>query len=411
MKSELLNKLVTEVALDYSNPKKMYQLAREYDRLQQGAAALSYYLRAADFTEGKTFEDKWLQYKCIILGSMIYLRSGDRHHTVEGMFTQAISLLPTRPEAYCFLADYYETKSNWRGVHVYASMGLQYAEANHIDDDLPYPGSSALEYHYASATWKETGNEEGKKLFFDLGHKTILPKNYSDKVWKWIDEIGYPAKLAYEKNELNKFKFPFEGIENIEHNYARHFQDMFVLAALDGKRNGLFVELGSGDPYEFNNTALLEEQFGWKGLSVDNSKRMCYNFSAKRKSSITLADAAQINYAQFFRQNCLDTRVDFLRFNAEHASIMALENMPFDKYEFNVIQFQHNACWWGEEFRTKSREILSKIGYILVANDIAVDKKSNYEDWWLHPNVAQNKKEMFTDKTKTNFVWNYMMKG
>ena len=40
--------LLNDVVLDYQNPYKIYKLAREYDRLEQGAGAFSWYLRAAD---------------------------------------------------------------------------------------------------------------------------------------------------------------------------------------------------------------------------------------------------------------------------------------------------------------------------------------------------------------------------
>ena len=82
--------------------------------------------------------------------------------------------------------------------------------------------------------------------------------------------------------------------------------------------------------------------------------------------------------------------------------------MPFNKYEFGVIQFQHNACWWGPEFRDKSREILSKIGYILLVPNVAVNEKLPYEDWWVNPAVA-NKYPHMRGKNGINFAWDYMM--
>ena len=47
----LLNELVTEFALDSKNPQKIFDMAREYDRLEQGAMAIGLYLRAADIEE------------------------------------------------------------------------------------------------------------------------------------------------------------------------------------------------------------------------------------------------------------------------------------------------------------------------------------------------------------------------
>ena len=55
-------KLLHDVILDYNNSDKIYKLAREYDRLEQGSGAFGFYLRAADMSPGKTFDEKWLQY-------------------------------------------------------------------------------------------------------------------------------------------------------------------------------------------------------------------------------------------------------------------------------------------------------------------------------------------------------------
>ena len=58
-----------DVIMDYDNPFKMFELAKEYDKLKQGAAAFGWYLRAADFCEGETYEEKWLQYRCMLFGT------------------------------------------------------------------------------------------------------------------------------------------------------------------------------------------------------------------------------------------------------------------------------------------------------------------------------------------------------
>ena len=185
---------------------------------------------------------------------------------------------------------------------------------------------------------------------------------------------------------------------------------MFVLSTLNGKRDGTFIEVGSGDPYKFNNTALLEDEFGWTGINIDNNDRFCYQHSRKRKSQILQAEAQNIDYNLFFKMNCVEKHTDFLRINAEGASIEVLKKIPFDKYEFMVIQFQHNACWWGPQIRNESREILQRIGYVCMVPDVAVSPTENYEDWWVHPNVAQLRRNM-KGKDGINFAYDYAVKG
>ena len=411
MKFTNLN-LLNDVVLDYSNPDKIYKLAREYDRLQQGSAAFGFYLRAADMSPGKNWDEKWLQYKCMILSAFIYERNGGRDHSVEGLLKIAIETMPERPEAYYFLSNFRQQKDEWRDSMMYASIGIANIENGTLEDakdnDVGYPGHEALKLLYARAKWKTDGRDESKNLAFDLKYKNKLTPEVEKGVDDLLAQHGYPSTLEYTWDLEDRYKHKFDGLDLIEKNYSRHFQDMFVLSVMDGKEKGTFIELGSGHPTLFNNTKLLEEQFGWRGLSIDNSERMCHIFSRERNTGVLLADAAEIDYKSVFKQNCFEQRIDFLRFNAEYASLPALQKMPFEFYEFGIIQFQHNAIWWGPEIRDEARKILSKIGYILLVSDVATDHKSTYEDWWVHPNYAKLKPSMKSNN-KINFAWDYMM--
>ena len=400
--------LLNDVVLDYDNSEKIYKLAREYDRLQQGSGAFSFYLRAADMSPGKTLEEKWLQYKCVIFSAFIYSRNENRNQSVEGLLKIAIETLPERPEAYYFLAKLKQDRDDWRECLMYSKIGISNIKDNSPDNDLPYPGDNTLRLLYARAKWKTDGRDASKNLAFDLKYKSKLKKDDLREADLLLQEHGYPSTLAYDPSLLDNYKYKFDGIDDIETNYSRHFQDMFVLSVLDGKREGSFVEIGSGHPELFNNTLLLEKDFGWRGISIDNSERMCQIFSRHRQSNVTLCDAATTDYNAMFKQQCLEQHIDFLRINAEKASIEALGNIPFNKHEFGVIQFQHNAAWWGQEFREESRKVLSKIGYILFVSDISTDTTQNYEDWWVHPMHASRKQNMKSDN-KINFAWNYMM--
>ena len=403
-------KLLNDVVLDYSNSEKIYKLAREYDKLEQGSAAFSFYLRAADMVEGNHYQDRWLQYKCMILGAFIYDRNLNRDHSVIGLLKIAIETMPERPEAYYFISKYYQAKNEWRDSLMYAKIGLEVEKNSKQapDKDINYPGVNGLRMLYARAKWKTDGRDQSRNLAFDLKYKHNPSPEIEEEATSLLNEHGYPSTLSYSEDLEERYKHKFSGIELVDKNYSRHFQDMFVLSVLDGKECGTFVEIGSGHPTLFNNTKLLEEQFDWKGLSIDNSERMCHIFSRERSSPVILADATSIDYGALFKQNCIEDHIDFLRINSEQASLKALQNMPFNRHEFSVIQFQHNACWWGDEFRDESRKLLSKIGYILLVPDVAVDEKQNYEDWWVHPSIAASKKYM-AGKKEINFAWDYMM--
>lgn len=400
--------LLNDVVLDYDNPDKIYALAREYDKLEQGSGAFSFYLRAADMSAGKTFEEKWLQYKCMILSAFIYKRNDNRNQSVEGLLKIAIATLPERPEAYYFLAVVKQERDDWRECLMYTTIGMSNIGDYPPDNDIGYPGHNALKLLNARSKWKTDGRDASKNLAFDLKYKNALNKKDDRTATVLLEEHGYPSTLAYDKTLFSNYKFKFNGLQDVEQNYSRHFQDMFVLSVLDGKRKGTFVEVGSGHPELFNNTLLLEKDFDWSGISIDNSERFAQIFSRKRATSMLLCDGATTDYKVLFKQQCLEQHIDFLRINAETASLKVLEAIPFDRHEFGIVQFQHNATWWGDDLKTKSRDILSKIGYILLVSDVAVDETQNYEDWWVHPMYA-NRVALMKSNNKINFAWNYMM--
>ena len=50
------------------------------------------------------------------------------------------------------------------------------------------------------------------------------------------------------------------GYETIEKNFSQAFQDLFVLTMLNGKKNGIFIEIGAYNGQEISNTFLLEKK-------------------------------------------------------------------------------------------------------------------------------------------------------
>ena len=46
-------------------------------------------------------------------------------------------------------------------------------------------------------------------------------------------------------------------------------QDIFVQWALQEKRGGTFLEIGSNDPIQINNSYVLEKDYGWRGIMVE----------------------------------------------------------------------------------------------------------------------------------------------
>ena len=71
-------------------------------------------------------------------------------------------------------------------------------------------------------------------------------------------------------------------------NFARSrsqlFQDLFVVFLFKGKRNGFFVEFGATNGLDLSNTAILEQDFQWKGLLAEPAK--CWHAALKSNRSV-----------------------------------------------------------------------------------------------------------------------------
>jgi hypothetical protein len=409
-----LQELLNEHVLDPKNTHKMYRLAREYDILGQGAAAVSLYIRAADIEE----TDKLLQYKCMIGAALCYQRQGGRNHTVTGLLQHAISLLPDRPEAHYFFAKHGETIGDWRICLIHANMALLF---NRVEDvGIEWPGNKELFYLQAHATWQISGTESGRRAFFDLIYRKesqkdsdgLVDQKFEEYIKDVLNRIGWPDAVQYRKMEMDRFKYPFKGIEKIEKNYSKHFQDMFVLACLDGKENGTYLEIGSGHPFTHNNTALLETVFGWKGISIEWSAHLAYHYAQTRKNIIINTNALDIDYEDLLVKHCMEQTIDFLQIDTDETSISVLRSMPFHRFKFNVVQFEHDAYRLDHRIRQEARQILIDNDYTLVTQNVCFRPDVEYEDWFVHNSMLSKiPSALISNSRDKNFFWDYFMRG
>lgn len=393
----LQERLETHV-MDPKNPYKCYELAQAYDAMAQGAMAVSLYLKSADLSE-----DKDLQYDCMVAIALCYDRQRNRGFTVEGALLDAVALDPTRATAHYYLCAHYESRSNWKHCLSHAKTALQFEQTDKEYQDLLY--------YEALATWYIAGQQNGKHLFFDLVFRHNLYPELREKANKFLDKIFYPDTIPYKFEDYETFKFPFEGIQEVNKNYSKHMQDMFVLALYNGKKSGSWLEIGSGDPFIHNNTALLSE-FGWSGISIDMSEALCYKFKENRNNTIICADATEIGYADLFDKHCVGPVIDYLQVDCDEASIEILEQIPLDYYKFGVITFEHDSYRLGNERKAKAKALLEKHGYKLLVPNVGFTQTHAYEDWYVHPDViSEDKIREMQAPDGINFVWSYFMEN
>lgn len=397
----MINEKLKNYCMNTGGDVQNYEMAIEYYDQKQYASAISFFLRAAERTE-----DTDLSYKSLILAALCFDKLGKRHYSFEGMLQYAVTVDPTRQEAYFHLCRLNEYKSHWREMMINSTIGLKLENQGKCDL-LEYKGTTAFDFYKAFAKFNNGNIEEAKELFLDIAYLKKDDKEYSGLAKNNISNLGYPDIISYRKEKHRElFKFPFEGIDSIEKNHSKHFQDMFVLAALNGKRNGYYLEFGAGLPFEASNTALLEQKFDWKGLSFDKCPTMSSLFANERKNPVMNLDATAEDMKSVFAKNMVPDWVDYLQIDCDDDSIKVLGKIPFDDYQFGIIHYEHDKYRVGSSPKDAAKKFLESKDYVMIANNIAVDEKNAYEDWWMHRSIANNAMKSLKD---INFILYYML--
>ena len=183
-------------------------------------------------------------------------------------------------------------------------------------------------------------------------------------------------------------------------------QESWVLNALSEKRNGFYVEIGSGHPEIGNNTYLLETEFEWSGVGFEINHEMAQMYNSTRKNKCLNQDAISADYREIFLEFDAPKQIDYLQIDVDNhpfaANLLALIALPLSEYRFSLMSVEHGCVsdYRNEELRSCQRTILSSFDYRLIVQgyneDLWVDtsvipyEKYGYQfsigtPWFCHP--------------------------
>ena len=193
----------------------------------------------------------------------------------------------------------------------------------------------------------------------------------------------------YSKVEHERLKHKFPGSGGVKFNWSQSMQDMFVLMALDGKKNGVYVELGADLPRIINNTYLLESEFDWSGVSFEYDADKVLFFNTIRRNKCICDDATTFDYKFLFEERNYPKQIDYLQLDLDPAegTLAALKHLPLDDYRFTAITYETDVYTAGADVQDEEIEYLKSYGYELVVRNVA-NEGNPYEDWWVDPNVV-----------------------
>jgi hypothetical protein len=267
-----------------------------------------------------------------------------------------------------------------------------------------------IEYQIAFSSWWVGKFDNSLRLMHDLakniGFQQFEPI-YKEKIQNNMQLLGSMENAVnYDESKLYNLIHPFEGIHLVERNYSQSYQDMFVLIMLNGKKNGIYLEIGSADPFKNNNTYLLESKFGWEGKGIEIDSLEVDKYNGQRENKAICVDATKVDYdsllTEMSNEYQNDGCFDYLQIDCEPSttSLQILKMIPFDSYKFAVITFEHDDYSDVQNYvKHESRTFLESKGYILVVPNVANNNYCPYEDWWVHPDLVDQK---IIDKIKTS---------
>ena len=378
-------------AYDTENPQLNFDLALWYEKQGQTASAISYFLRAADRSDNLE-----LAYECLLHMADCFDKQSNRSYTVRGLYQHASTILPKRPEAYYLLAKYQEWQTQYAECYATCCTALSLCDFNSspLSTNIGYPGKFGIVFQKAiSAYWWGKG-DEARKILQDLKNNYELDEIHYKSVGNNLMQLASNVpehQIKYDKSRYEKVKYKFDGLETIDQNYSQIFQDMFILAVLNGKKNGTYLEIGAQQPFYQSNTALLETKFEWKGVSIEIKEDLCKMFKEQRKNTILCQDATQVEYNKLL-QKTFDTKViDYLQVDIEPSktTFEALLAIPFDEYKFAIVTYEHDHYVdMTNSYRCKSRKYMEMMGYELVVANVSGNDFCPFEDWWVHPDLV-----------------------
>jgi hypothetical protein len=178
-------------------------------------------------------------------------------------------------------------------------------------------------------------------------------------------------------------------INYVEGSHSDSGQESFVIAMLEGKRNGHYVEIGSAQATLNNNTYLLETEYGWSGVGIELSPEYVDDYRAGRSNPCVLADAITFDYKKYFQENNFPMQIDYLQLDIDppQFTLAALKALPLETYRFSTITYEHDYYNKPEHYLIKmeAQDILRSYGYSLVADNVLSPWNNPFEDWWIDP--------------------------
>lgn len=165
-------------------------------------------------------------------------------------------------------------------------------------------------------------------------------------------------------------------------------QDAWVSRVMRGKRNGIYVDIGAGDPFEISNTAALNIHFGWQGILCDIEFEK--SLATHRPDNRIFGDAFTVDWRREIESIARDGWIDYLSLDLEPpelATRLLADRIPLDTVKYRMATIEHDLYRDGKGRKDEIARLMTSSGYVVVKSAGVVDDRNRIleiEDWWMH---------------------------
>jgi hypothetical protein len=167
-----IEQLVIELSKDPFNPVLNFDVAVEYEKQNQTASAVSFYLRTAEYGHES---HPTLVYASLLKVAHCFDDQNDRQATVTNCLLQAVAYLPYRPEGYFLLAQFHERLGQWQECYTWACIGLHHQLNSPLPVHVGYEGQYVLQFEKAVSAWWIGRKDESVEIFNKLDAMYLEP--------------------------------------------------------------------------------------------------------------------------------------------------------------------------------------------------------------------------------------------
>ena len=220
-----IDRIIVDLSTDPFNPEKNFKAAVEYDRINQTASAISFYLRTAEYGY-KTHPEH--VYTALLRMSLCFERQKDRQATVLNNALQALAYLPERPEAYFLVSRICERAGQWQQCYTMAELGLtKVKDLPSLPATVEYYAPYCLLFEKAISAWWVGRQTESRNLLNRLAQMDIAPE-YAAAVRNNLERVGLSKPDSIDP------------LEPVVMNYRKFF----------GQKAPVVIDIGTRDGHD-----------------------------------------------------------------------------------------------------------------------------------------------------------------